>query len=1053
MTQEQQLLKFKEVYNKLNVQQKQAVDTITGAVIVIAGPGTGKTQILGARIGKILLETDTQPQNILCLTYTDAGTIAMRKRLLSFIGADAYKVHIHTFHSFCNEVIQDNLHLFEKNSLNPISDLEKIGLFKKLVDNFTKDNPLKRYRGDVYYEISNLSNLFSNMKREGWTKDFLISCIEKYIADLPLRDEFIYKKKYKEFNVGDLKQSKIDEEVEKMSKLKAAVNEFENFQTLMKKKNLYDFDDMINWVIKAFEENPSLLDKYSSQYNHILVDEYQDTSGTQNKIISLLYQQDYTESIFVVGDDDQSIYRFQGANIENMLGFANSFVHQLQTIVLTNNYRSVQPILDISKAIIEKNNQRLVNQIPNLSKDIITANESLVALNIQPQIIECASEKDELIYLTTEIERLVNKGIQPKDIAVIYKENKYGEALALFLKQKNISYYSKRQLNIFNEPLVQQIISLLNFLAAEHDRPYEGDEMLFEILHFNFFNIKPIDIAKLSVEVAARQFGDKKTSIRELLFTKANAPAKDLFDSNGISKELKNASAIIEQLIQDVSNETLQTLLGNIITNSGLLATVMTSINKHFLLKVITALFDFVKNETSKNTILNLQQLVTIIDLMQDENLALPLIDVSGNEKGVNLLTAHGSKGLEFEYVFVAATNAHNWEKKRKPNSGYKLPDTVFENSVGSDSENDSDEELRRLFYVALTRAAKHLYITYATSKNDGKLAEPSMFIAEIKDAFALPTITIEITTEQQTEFALLQFTNNAKPQLDKIEEEFVTPLIEKFVMNVTALNNYLKCPLQFYYNNIVRVPSGRNEATEFGSAVHYALDQLFKKMQASGNNSFPAKEIFIQDFEWYLHRHRENFTKEQFARRLEYGNEILANYYEHYVSTFNKIISVERSIRGVIVDGVPLKGKLDKLEFDGNNINVVDYKTGNYDKAKKEKRTFDAPNEKMPLGGDYWRQAVFYKILLDNNTQNSSWNAVSAEFDFIEPDEKKVYRKEKLIISPADITTVKEQIKTTWQKIQAREFYTGCGKEDCKWCSFVKTNELAVGFEEEENN
>ncbi|MCX6209020.1 MAG: ATP-dependent DNA helicase [Bacteroidetes bacterium] len=1051
MTSDQQLQKFNDVYTKLNTQQQQAVNTITGAVMVIAGPGTGKTQILGARIGKILLETDTLPQNILCLTYTDAGTIAMRKRLLSFIGADAYKVHIHTFHSFCNEVIQDNLHLFEKTSLNPISDLEKIELYKKLIDNFKKDNPLKRYRGDVYYEISNLSNLFSNMKREGWTKNFLTTCIEKYIADLPFRDEFIYKKKYKEFNAGDLKQSKIDEEVEKMTKLKAAVNEFENFQTLMKQKSLYDFDDMINWVIKAFEENPSLLDTYSSQYNHILVDEYQDTSGTQNKIINLLYQQDYTESIFVVGDDDQSIYRFQGANVENMLGFANSFAHQLQTVVLTNNYRSVQPILDISKAIIEKNNQRLVSQIPNLSKDIVAANDSLIALNIQPQILECTSEKDELIYLTTEIESLINKGVQPKDIAVIYKENKYGEALALFLKQKNISYYSKRQLNIFNEPIIQQLILLLNYLAAEHDRPYEGDEMLFEILHFNFFNIKPIDIAKLSVEVAARQFGDKKTSIRELLFTKANAPAKDLFDSNGISKELKNASVIIEQLIQDVSNETLQTVLGNIITNTGLLATIMTSSNKHFLLKIITALFDFVKNETSKNTTLSLQQLVTIIDLMQDENLALPLIDVSGNDKGVNLLTAHGSKGLEFEYVFVAATNAHNWEKKRKPNSGYKLPDTVFENNINANAENDSDEELRRLFYVALTRAAKHLYITYATSKNDGKLAEPSMFIAEIKDAFAFPTNNIEITVEQQTDFALLQFTNNAKPQLDKIEEEFVTPLVEKFVMNVTALNNYLKCPLQFYYNNIVRVPSGRNEATEFGSAVHHALDQLFKKMQASGNNTFPAKEIFIQDFEWYLNRHRENFTKEQFARRLEYGNEILSNYYDYYVSTFNKIVSVERSIRGVIVDGVPLKGKLDKLEFDGNNINVVDYKTGNYDKAKKDKKTFDTPNEKMPLGGDYWRQAVFYKILLDNNTTNPNWNAVSAEFDFIEPDEKKVYRKEKLIISPADITTVKEQIKTTWQKIQAKEFYTGCGKEDCKWCNFVKTNELAVGFEEEE--
>ncbi len=1049
MTYNNQLEKYNDVYSKLNSQQKQAVDTISGAIMVIAGPGTGKTQILGARIGKILLETDTLPQNILCLTYTDAGTIAMRKRLLSFIGPDAYKVNIHTFHSFCNDVIQDNLHLFEKTSLNPISELEKIELFKQLIDAFKKDNPLKRYRGDVYYEIGNLQRLFSNMKREGWTTTFLLNCIEKYIADLPTRDEFIYKKKYKEFNAGDLKQNKIDEEVERMKKLVAAINEFDNFQALMKKRNLYDFDDMINWVIKAFEEHPDLLDNYSSKFNHILVDEYQDTSGTQNKIINLLYQPDYTESIFVVGDDDQSIYRFQGANVENMLGFANLFSEQLQTVVLTNNYRSVQPILDVSKTIIDKNSQRLVNSIPNLSKNIVAANENLIDLNIQPIIVECAYPKDELIYITLQVEMLINKGVQPKDIAVIYKENKYGEELALFLKQKNISYFSKRQLNIFNQPIAKQIILILEYLAAEHDRPYEGDEMLFEILHFSFFKIKPIDIAKLSVEVAAKQFGDNKTSIRELLFTKANAPAKDLFNSNGISQELKMASSIIEQLIADVTNETIQTVLEKIITQTGLLAQIMLNNNKHFLLKVVTGLFDFIKNETSKNTSLTLMQLVSIFKLMKDEDLALPLIEITGTEKGVNLLTAHGSKGLEFEYVFIAGTNAGTWEKKRKPNNGYKLPDTIFNATTSADSDEQANEELRRLFYVALTRAAKYLTISYSQNKEDGKVTEPSMFIAEIQDTYNIPAASIIINENDKDDFALLQFSTTAKPQLDKIEEEFVTSIIDKFVMNVTALNNYLKCPLQFYYNNIVRVPSGRNEATEFGSAVHHALDELFKKMQAN-KNVFPSKEVFLADFNWYLQRHRENFTKEQFERRKEYGSEVLPNYYDTYINTFNKIVTTERNIRNV-VEAIPIRGKLDKLEFDGNNVNVVDYKTGNYDKAKKEKRTFDAPNDKVPNGGDYWRQAVFYKILIDNNPSNPNWKVISTEFDFIEPDEKKQYQREKIVISPSDITTVKEQIKSTWQKIQQKEFYTGCGKEDCKWCNFVKSNELAVGFVEED--
>jgi DNA helicase-2/ATP-dependent DNA helicase PcrA len=280
--------KFREEYERLNEMQRLAVDTIDGPVMVIAGPGTGKTQILASRVGKILLETDTQPGNILCLTYTDAGVVAMRKRLLQFIGSDAYKVNIYTFHAFCNDVIQENLSLFEKTALDPISDLERIELFKELIDSFPKNHPLKRYRGDVYFEINNLQQLFSAMKREGWTPEYINKKIDEYIADIATRDEFVYKRKFKEFNAGDLKKDKIEEEKERKEKLRAAVNEFDRFQQMMRKRNRYDFDDMINWVIKAFEENKNLLATYQEKFLYILVDEYQDTSGTQNRIVQLL---------------------------------------------------------------------------------------------------------------------------------------------------------------------------------------------------------------------------------------------------------------------------------------------------------------------------------------------------------------------------------------------------------------------------------------------------------------------------------------------------------------------------------------------------------------------------------------------------------------------------------------------------------------------------------------------------------------------------------------------------------------------------------------------
>src|SRR6195952_5085680 len=161
-------LEFQKAMAGLNPEQLAAVNKIDGPVMVIAGPGTGKTQILAARIGKILLATDANPSNILCLTYTEAGALAMRRRLVNFIGSDAYKVNIYTFHAFCNDIIQENLSLFEKNELDPISELEKIALLKKLIDEFPKNHPLKRYRGDVYYEIKNLAHLFSAIKQEGW---------------------------------------------------------------------------------------------------------------------------------------------------------------------------------------------------------------------------------------------------------------------------------------------------------------------------------------------------------------------------------------------------------------------------------------------------------------------------------------------------------------------------------------------------------------------------------------------------------------------------------------------------------------------------------------------------------------------------------------------------------------------------------------------------------------------------------------------------------------------------------------------------------------------
>ncbi|TAH01964.1 MAG: ATP-dependent helicase [Sphingobacteriales bacterium] len=1031
---------FDKVYGQLNQQQQMAVNRIEGPVMVIAGPGTGKTQILSARIAKILMETDAQPENILCLTYTEAGVVAMRKRLLSFIGPDAYKVGIYTFHAFCNEVIQDNLGLFEKNILDPLSELEKTALYKELIDAFPKNHALKRYRGDVYFEINNLQQLFSTIKREGWTPAFISERIDVYLADLPTRDEFVYKKKYKNFVAGDVKQHKIDEEKEKMEKLRAAVNEFPAFQQLMRQRNRYDFDDMITWVITAFANNKTLLANYQEKFQYILVDEFQDTSGTQNSIIKLLIEYWESPNIFVVGDDDQSIYRFQGANIENMQVFAENYQRDLFTVILTNNYRSTQPILDASKVLIAQNTERLVNKMNGLSKELRASNTTINQLQHLPLVYEYELPRHEMIFITEQITALLANGVAPGKIAVIYKEHRYGEELAAFFRFKQLPYYSKRELNILELPLAQKLLLILKYVAAELDMPTGGDEMLFEILHFDWFGIPPLLVAQLSMEVAAKQFSADKTSIRALLQQKIAAPPKDLF-APPLNSGLQKAGTVLESLMTDAVNVTLQQLFENIIQKAGVLSAIMQLPDKIEQLRILTGLFDFIKDETKRNPFLTLQQLVNYIQLMEKEKVKLPLIQVNGTDKGVNLLTAHGSKGLEFEYVFIAGSNAHNWEKKRKPSGGYKLPDTIFE-SVPAHTE---EEELRRVFYVAVTRAEQHLYISYSRFNANGKEAEASKFVEEIKAGTAITTERKMLLPDTEALYIALQFTNTFAPEIAQLEKDFANRLLEKFVMNVTALNNYLKCPLEFYFKNLVRIPSPKNENTEFGSAVHYALEQLFKKMQEGKVETFPPKHVFIEDFEWYMHRHRESFTQEQFDRRIEYGHIVLNDYYDSRVAGFNKIVAIERSIRNVQVSGVPVKGKLDKLEFDGKQVTVIDYKTGNPVNAKDKLKP---PSAKDPNGGDYWRQAVFYKLLVDNHEQRG-WKVVATVFDFVEPDAKKEYQQKKLVITPEDEITVRQQIIDTWQKIQAHQFYTGCGKEDCHWCNFVKTNNLAIALHE----
>ncbi|GAB3938360.1 ATP-dependent helicase [Mucilaginibacter myungsuensis] len=1029
--------KFEKVIAGLNPEQLEAVNRMDGPVLVVAGPGTGKTQILAARIGKILLETDAQPNEILCLTYTDAGAVAMRKRLFDFIGPDAYRIHIHTFHAFCNEVIQENLEYFGKMNLEALSDLDSADLFRELVDEFGNEHELKRFTGEIYFETSRLKSLFSYMKRENWTEDMMREAVKNYLEDLPLRDEFIYKRANAKtgIKVGDVKQKDIDKIADKMAKLLAGVGEYKNYRAKMDAKSRYDYDDMILWVIRAFSENEDILRRYQERYQYVLVDEFQDTSGSQNELLRFIISYWDTPNVFVVGDDDQSIFRFQGANMKNIIDFANDHVASLKTIVLKHNYRSNQHILDISRSLIDHNVERLSGQL-QLDKNLRSSHPRFEELAVEPTIREYANPDQEMVDIARIIEKLIADGTEPGEIAVIYRKHDQVEGLQEYLDSKNIAVNTRRRLDILTDPFGEKIMNILRYLQAEMDTPYSGDDKLFELMHYDFFDIPPIDIAKASIAVSSENFssyskGLPKTSLRRYISEMRMPSQIGLFDAQP-NNEIKYLMRHIDDLLKDSVSMTLQAFFQQVINKMGILKYIMKQPDKGRYMQMLTNFFEFLKNESRKKPEITLDEFVTLIDLMKKNNIRMSLHQTIYTDNGVNFLTAHGSKGLEYEHVFMIGCNKKIWDSKG-PNRDFAFPDTLMQ---APSSETAEKEESRRLFYVALTRAKQCLNISYWAMDKNEKEQDASQFIGEILASSDLQVIHPKLTPDDMVDFYATQFTEADKPTVQLLDTNYINQLLQNYTLSVTHLSNYLDCPLRFYFQCLIRVPSGKSPAATFGSAVHDALKKAFRSVKEK-DDPFPPTETFMQDFKSYMFRNRDAFTKQEFTLRTNYGEKILPPYYEMNVPVWNKVALVELPIKNLEIAGIPVKGNLDKIEFHGKEVNVVDYKTG---KVKYAKEKFERPDEDFPNGGDYWRQAVFYKLLIDND-RTKDWQVVSTVFEFIEPTPEGEYHKEKVVISPQDEEIVTKQITDVYAKIQAHDFATGCGKKECDWCHFVRSN------------
>ncbi len=422
--------------------------------------------------------------------------------------------------------------------------------------------------------------------------------------------------------------------------------------------------------------------------------------------------------------------------------------------------------------------------------------------------------------------------------------------------------------------------------------------------------------------------------------------------------------------------------------------------------------------------------MLRIIEQMQANYIRLDVNKTIYQEQGVEFITAHSSKGLEFKHVYLMGCTKDMWEKSRSGYRGYSLPDTLT-NTV----EENKLETSRRLFYVGMTRAKEHLQISYAAQNVNGKNLEHSQFVEESLANLNLDVTQKYVADEQlfSLEYALMQSREDKKATV--LDKGFLDDLLKNYSLSVTHINQYLRCPISFYYENILRVPGAKNQAMGFGSAVHYTLRRLFEKMKEDEQQSFPSLDIFLKDFYSGLKQNAAFFTPLEYKLSKALGEQVLPEYYKHYFDNWNKICVVEYPVRNIQVEGVPINGFIDKIEFTGRDVNVVDYKTANPDGTSA--KSIYPPSDKEPMGGNYWRQIVFYKILLDHYPMKQ-WNMISGEIDYLEKSKKdNAFKKSKIIVREQDIQFVKQQIKEVYHKVKTHQFTEGCGEEDCYWCNF----------------
>lgn len=1011
---------------KPNSKQQQAIDILNGQVMLLAGPGTGKTFTVIHRIEKMLAD-GVEPSSILCLTFSDAAASEMRQRLIKKMGVVASAVDIYTYHSFCNDLIKTYPDKFEMTSgVKLITDAEKISIMKECIDDANLEFFVPS-RADRYFFTKNFISYVEKLKTQRVSKDEYMACIDTNPMLMPRYKE-LESEIYEREQAGNTKNKTRYNELEKIKtnigKAKELWTLFELYSAKMINKNLIDFSDMINLVLTSFEEDSQFLSEVSNKYKYFLVDEYQDTNDLQNQIIFNLLDGNNEKNIFVVGDDDQIIYGFQGAKSDNIENFLTKYPNTT-VICLEENNRSTQTILDFSNLIVNQDENRLENNLYfkekyNISKKLTAKNPKIIVKDKKIKRIQFGEILQEFNYIVDDIKTLIESDFAPKtdedkidysQIAIISKKRAELQTFAELLKSKNIPFQIDEGKSIF---AIRSTILIYFYIKAMNNYLTSSDK-LFGLLLSEPFKIDQQDYNKILEE--KRLWKKDESSDFITLMRNLNGwknPEK-------ITKFLET----FDYLQDYASSNNLRNTVVEIINRTGLLTYFYKSgknrsENLAGIRKIISEATDFQNSDSTKN----LSDFVKYLDDCFENEIDINLDKDSVVQNAVQLMTYHGSKGREFEYVYLPNLISSNWEDFRMPGE-YKL---ITEDVPDKDAaQAKKDSELLKLLFVGITRAKHTLTISFADS-NNGKAQQITKYLEPTAnydfDSEQFECSADDLTTEFYRSVSSDVF-DNQKAFKNEIEER-----VKSVVLSPSRLNDYLSCPRKFFYVKVlgIDVEEADWDGANFGTLIHSLLERAVKVAKES---AYPTLEEILEKFR--LGMDGMKFSSE--AKKEKYfkqGQKLLTNYYPYFSQIpISRITDIEFSFYGVDVDGDFITGKIDRIEKNSDGtFELYDYKTGNYTSEKKI-----APNEEKQ---NYFNQLCFYKYAYEKLTGNK---VSKVGIIYVENHEKSVDK----YLTDDDMKYIETLIKDTYQNIKALKFNPI--KEDkqgaCKNCVYKQLCKL----------